>query len=427
MKRITQFVLIVLCLTIACVSFGCLSVNSNVRMKVSTALNNVSYDTEVSYKAKMLDDDFMARLNNAQIKLYELFSKDEKENYCVSPVSIYMALSLLDYIGDDKVKEEIGELLGLSEEDILLSGEVFDYLVTTKKNSTDKNGTLDMTNSVWLDESESPIQETLDNLALKFYCYAYKTPFATNNAKANKDIRNFIKKKTDGLIDQDFDLKSDTVFALVNTLYFKDSWLKNGSAIETRNDEFITSEGNISTEFLVGNYNEGRLFSDEQLDAFYTSTKNGFSIFFVMPKDGVAIKDVMNIDNINNINKTIRKSQNTEHNVSTRVIFPSFELKNDTKAKDIIKENGYLSHTFSSFKSSLLEDEVFITDIKHNATLKVDKKGIKGAATTVIPGAKSAEFMPEEKLEFLVNKEFGFYITYMGVIIFMGQVTNPTK
>ena len=427
MKKITQFVLIVLCLTIACVSFGCLSVNSNIRMSVSTSLNNVSYEFESSNHYRALDKDFIARLNNAQVKLYELLSKNENSNYCVSPVSIYMALSLLDFIGDDKVKEEVGELLGLSQDDILLSNEVFEYLIRNVT-SGDKTGVVNMTNSVWVDEEETPIEETLKDLAEKYYCYAYKTPFKTNNAKANKDIKNFVKKKTEGLIDQDFDLKSDTVFALINTLYFKDNWVHDGDALETRTDDFTTTTGKVSTEFLVGKYYTGKIASDELSDAFYTKTHHGFSIYFVMPKDGVSLKDVMTVEHISSVNKSINYSLNNDYHASTRVIFPSFELENDTKAKDIIKENGYLTHTFKSFKSTLLEDEVLVSEIKHSATLKVDKKGIKGAAVTVIGFAKSLDGEPREEFyDFLVNKEFGFYITVGDVIIFMGQVTNPSK
>ena len=45
----------------------------------------------------------------------------------------------------------------------------------------------------------------------------------------------------------------------------------------------------------------------------------------------------------------------------------------------------------------LVEDEVLVSEIKHSATLKVDKKGIKGAAVTVIGFAKSLDGEPREE------------------------------
>ena len=431
MRRTTFFVLFVLCFVIVIVSFGCLSLRTNDKIEASVALNSVSYEITTAYNKKTLDNEFINRLNNAQAKMYELFSEEEKENYCVSPISIYMALSLLDFVGDEKVKEDISSLLGLSEEDILMTKELFDFLVRENRVFTGKGeerkvvGLLDMTNSIWVDNDITPEEETLNALAEKFYCYAYKTPFSSDIVKANKDIRVFIKDKTRGLIDKDFDLDSDTIFALINTLYFKDNWNDEGNDLLVENKEFYTKDGKITCEYLLAPYIGGQVYSDELSESFYTETTSKFRIVFVMPKDNVSIKEVMNGNHINIINSKIF---NTDGDVATRLIFPRFKVECETKVKDILEKKGYLSQTFACFKSNLIEDPLFVSDIKHNVSLNVDKKGIEGAAVTIIAMDKnSGPLFAKEYQDFIINKEFGFYVMIDNVILFMGQITNPLK
>ena len=429
MIKIKRFLFLIVLFVLVLVSTGCIS--KNLVSKKSTALNQVNYEIPTTLYKDNLDLDFINRINSAQMKLYDLFSEDESGNYSLSPVSIYMALSLLDYVGDSKVKEEISTLLGLTEDDILRSKDIYDYLIRKKVIKDEKGklktiGILDLSNSIWVDNSISPIEDTLNKLADKFYCYAYKTPFKQNNKQANKDVRNFIKEKTNGLIDQDFDLKESTVFALINTLYFKDNWKLEGDELETKEDVFKTNKGDVTLEYLFGDYNYGVTYSDEYCESFYTMTCCDFKIYFIKPKDGVTLSDSMKQEHLEKVVKSLN-TYDEELDSFTRVIFPSFNVKSETKVKDILEEKGYLKQTFSTFSSNLIEDPLFVSDIKHNANLNVNKKGVEGAAVTIITLDECADVYLGEHFDFVVDKEFGFVVTIDNIIIFMGQITNPKE
>ena len=71
------------------------------------------------------------------------------------------------------------------------------------------------------------------------------------------------------------------------------------------------------------------------------------------------------------------------------------------------------------------DDECYCAGVTHAAKLKADKKGIEGAAATVIGGAMSAGPGEETEIyeDFLVDGAFGFVLTDPGdVILFCGVV-----
>ena len=82
------------------------------------SLNKVNHNLKSeSEKAEHIEE-----INETLIRLYNILApKDEDKNFVISPTSIYLALELLDYIGDNNVKEEIRELLGLDSESLLYS------------------------------------------------------------------------------------------------------------------------------------------------------------------------------------------------------------------------------------------------------------------------------------------------------------------
>ena len=396
-------------------------------LKKSRALNQIKTPANESIE---FDEDYFNNLQNMAFKLYEMFSKEEDGNYCVSPLSIYMALSLLDLIGDEQVKEEISELLSLTEEEILSAGKLFNTL--SRSYQIDEGvykKPITLTNSIWLDTAISPYanQTVLDELANQLYCYAYETPFSQDNEQANLDIRKFIAELTKGLIDENFDIPASTLFALINTLYFNDNWNANELKQENRNFN-LSKEKQVLTNFLIGDYRRCLAYEDEIGMVCKSSTTLGYELYFFIPKAGHTFSEVMNNAYFNKALLTINDDKNRLD--YTRCIFPEFEVASDTKVKDILAENNYLSHAFSIYHSALLAEPLQVSDIIHKAVLKVDKKGITGAAVTIILNkATSAGPQDYKYHDFLVDQPFGYVLAGAQgrIVLFMGQITDPTK
>ena len=76
--------------------------------------------------------------------------------------------------------------------------------------------------------------------------------------------------------------------------------------------------------------------------------------------------------------------------------------------------------------TNLSNDKVYCNEIKHVAKLDVNKKGIEGAAITMLglAGASGPSQYTEVYETFVVDKEFVFVLTYGDKILFSGIVTN---
>lgn len=365
----------------------------------------------------------------------------EDGNFAVSPISVYMALSLAAQCSADDTQSEILSTLGISYDTLKTQFSYYYRSVFaeyTARDETDKKiqtGMIKLTNSVWLDSHTTAKQECIDTLAEKYFCYSYHTDFHDDNAAANQAVQKFVKENTNGLIDQNFELSKDTVFALINTLYLKDFWNMYGNdLLLTENDyNFAQSDGSIKNiKLLQGYSNNGRVVESDSFKTFFTRTANGNKINFILPKDGYTVDDVFtaeNISKVKNIESYKGVDDEKKQRFYTRCLFPEYTASFDGYITSILKQMG-ITAMFDSDKcdfTNLTDDDVYCDSVIHTTKLKVDRKGIEGAAVTIIVGAGAAG--PDEYenvyLDFVIDRAFGFIISdAYGNTLFSGVVNK---
>lgn len=400
-------------------------------------VNKSPVEPEIEPEAPSMPADFIKKLSAFSNKLYNMSVAEADGNFVMSPVSVYMALSMLYSVGDDNVKNGIIELVGMDDGDFKKTGELYLSLVKEykaydwEKRSEVVTGRLSLSNSVWLDDTVEADKDTLGKLADDYFCQAYNAPFQKDNSTANQLVREFVKKQTNGLIDKDFGIGDETMFALINTLYFKDIWSSEKGELATKKDSFKTSSGDKTCEYLLGKYVQGQVQETDCAQYFYTTTERGYKIKLILPKDSCTLAQAMSAESLDKINGATEfnrtDSKGTRH--FTRCIFPSFKIESDTPLTKIFKDNNCLTHAFYSFLSPLTpEDELCVSDIIHKTVLDVNKKGVEGAAVTIIAVEKASAIATSTKYhDFVLNKGFGFIVTDKDdTILFEGRVTDPT-
>lgn len=394
-----------------------------------------TYNKQLILKVKVADSRedsvFRSKLSGFSNNLYAMSAKSAKGNYTMSPLSAYMALAMIHAIGDANVKSEVEALTKMSADDFNKTAALCKSLTKERK---DMYGEvyckLSLTNSIWLDDSQSFNKEALKPLEKNLSCFAKNAPFRNDNSAANEQVQKFISDNTNGLINQNFGISEETLMALINTLYFKDNWNESGSDLQTEKRNFKTPSGFKKTEFLKGHYEFGRTASTDVSTYYYTKTNSGYKIKLILPKKGHTVKEAMSAHNLNIINKKADfkpyDADGTEH--YTRCIFPSFKIESDTPLAQILKSNQKLSNAFSEFSSELTDEKLKISDIKHKAVLDVNKKGVEGAAVTIALVCASSAPIPVKKVyhDFVLGRSFGYIITDPNdVVLFEGQVKNP--
>lgn len=395
----------------------------------TVALNIVSNPTNTKYSFE--DTEFLKKLSKFSNKLYTMTAQEENGNYTMSPVSVYMAVSMLYAIGNDDVKSDVKELTGMQDGDFASTGDLVRYLSRTR----DYNGTtitqLNLTNSIWLNTGLQTDPNVLNSLASDYFCNAFETPFYADNQAANQAIRDFIKNNTNGLIDQNFNIPKSTLFTMINTLYFKDLWSTEYLNMTTEQRNFNYADGSSKTlEFLSSDYIDGQIQETDTSRYFYTTTSAGYKVKLILPKNGCTLKQAMSAENLNTINQDTEFNEIDSNNAYhyTCCIFPSFKVESSTPLAEVLTKNKQLENAFGGFTSPLVSSDIVLSDIVHRVVLDVNKKGVEGAAVTLFQYAGATP--PDETVkiyhDFVLDKNFGFIITDKSdVVLFEGQITNP--
>ncbi|MDE7181695.1 MAG: hypothetical protein K2O41_01505 [Clostridia bacterium] len=362
------------------------------------------------------------------------------ENFAVSPVSVFSALSLAAECAAGETRTEILSALGVSYQDLqndfskLFRSLNEEFTISGRGGKEQLEGKIQLTNSIWLDEAASAKQQCIDALSKDYFCYSYAANFQSANAEANKAVSEFVKEKTNGLIDNDFHISSQTLFTLINTLYLKDVWNEGGKDLGFTDGKHVFTEADGTVKninLLSGHYFSGRAYDGGNFTSFYTETENRFCLKFILPKDGFALADVFTAENIAKVNSvTDYNAIDYENKIKymTRCLFPEYGAGYDNDISPLLKDMG-IKALFDKNKcdfSNLSDDKLACSQVRHVTNLQVDKKGIEGAAVTVIQmdGMPAPEF-EEVYLDFAVDKAFGFIINDGdGVQLFSGAVNK---
>lgn len=359
---------------------------------------------------------FSAKLSEELLKDYQ-----DGTNLAFSPISIYLDLGLGARASAGNTQEQILNALNVDFETLNSSYKTLFCLL----NDEYDEGKILTTNSVWLAQNEDLKfnEDTLKDLANDYYCYSYSADFAKDNANANKAITNFIKEKTNGLLSPDLKLSSETFFVLLNTLYLKDVWniLGRDLALYNGDIDFTNSDGSVASnkDFLLGNYETGLTYENDDFESFYAETLNGYELIFIKPKGDNKVEDVFTQENIEYLMDhdfslgALDNENLLEH--KTRVIFPEFEAEFFKEIKDTLITDFGITDLFN-YKcdlTPLIKTDVphWCTDLIHATKLKVDRKGIEGAAISALVDAGTA-YDPYEKVfhDFVVDRSFGYFI-----------------
>ncbi len=362
--------------------------------------------------------------------------KGQTGNTAVSPVSVYLALGLAAQCAAGETREEI--LSTLKIDDKSLKNGYSDFYRSIIAEYTDEDepvGRVDVGNSIWVQEGFATKQECIDILSNDYLCYSYAADFKNKTDAANDAVRDFVKQQTHGLIDQDFKLSNQTVFALINTLYLKDIW-DYGDGLTFTEEEYDFTEGDGNTKkcnLLRGFYQKGQIYEAETFTHFFTTTLHGYRLKFILPKEGHTLDEVFTEENLALINEmTDYRAFDDEkkERYETRCFFPEFKAEYDEDIKEILKKFG-IDKLFSQEEcdySTLTDEYAYCERVQHVAKLEVNKKGIEGAAVTII--VNEGESTPGEEYvtvfnDFILDGAFGFVLTdRFDTVLFSGTVNK---
>ncbi|PID82634.1 MAG: hypothetical protein CSB16_00665 [Clostridiales bacterium] len=342
---------------------------------------------------------------------------DGKENLFYSPMSLYLAMSMLIPGSEGQSRDEILSLMNLAElDEAVISknvGNIFNRYSYEKDDIK-----LLFANSAWIDKKYKLNPEYAEKINKEQYASLFTRNLSSSEVE---DITNWIKEKTGGLIEVKFEPSKNSILYLVNTIYYKAAWINIFDKKMTKKDTFHTPDKDIETDFM--NQKEDMLhYKDDRIEAISKRLNNFTYIDFILPSENESIESIIENYDISNIP--------FDHS-HVKLSLPKFISKSEIDFKELFEKMGISApFKFSSDFSKMFEEnteDVAITDIKQLTYIDVSEEEVEAAATTII-GMETTAMPPSDSIEVKFDRPFIYVVkTSDRLPIFIGTMVNPTE
>ena len=342
---------------------------------------------------KLADETFVESMADFSMELFKK-SITDKENSLISPLSVMLALAMTANGADSETLSQMENLLG---GDIALT-ELNEYLYGYVKGLPNKSKSkLSIADSIWFrDDGRLSVEaDFLQKNADYYNAAAYKSAF---DAKAAKDINNWVKTNTGGMIDKIIDeINDDVMLYLINAVAFEAEWQNVYYENNIRKGDF--------TDIDKKTQNVDFMYSDEYkyLDGGKATGfikpyfGNHYSFAALLPDDDISIEAYIGSLTGADFIDIIKNAQNTKVNAS----MPKFKYEYQIEMNDALKALG-MPDAFDIDRADFKKMAVFsggniyISEVLHKTYISVDELGTKaGAVTMVAEGAGSAPAEPK--------------------------------
>ena len=370
-----------------------LNIVSCTKVKAADLMEGVT-PREVEVREELSEDN--SAVTDFALRLFKATNAGGK-NTLISPLSVLCALAMTTNGAKGETREQMEATLGMSAEELNLY--LYSYMNSLP---TGEKYKLSLANSVWFrdDERFTANEDFLQINADYYGAGAYKAPF---DKSTKKDINNWVKENTDGMIPEVLDeIPPEAVMYLVNALAFEAEWSDIYEKKQVRDGTFTKEDGTKqSAEFMYSE--EHRYLEDEKATGFmkyYRGSKYAFVA--LLPNEGVTVSEyLISIDG-----EALNALLSAPKGNSVQAAIPKFETEYSTEMSEILKSMG-MPLAFDEDNADLSglgssnAGNIYINRVIHKTFISVAEKGTKAGATTVIEVANKSAAPDEIKRVYL--------------------------
>lgn len=372
-----------------------------------------------------ISDDMIQAQNDFSFELFHHLQETEKENMLISPLSIYMNLSMVYNGAKGETKSGIQIALhqkGFSPERLNQNQ------AALLKNLTalDSSVTLDIANAVWYRNSLT-LKKNFSEINKNYYQTTLRSSDFNSPATVD-EINDWVKEKTNAKIETIIEeIQPDDLMFLLNAVYFKGKWTHPFFKEYTHQREFNTPSGKKEIPFMFNNekyaYAEDQNFQVVELPY----GKEHFNMYVFLPSPESNPDDLGEKLDAKSFSGLISKMKKTDLNLylpKWEAFYTAENLQNQLSSMGMS-----LAFQNQADFSSLFENQsAAISQVKHKTYIKVDEEGTEAAAVTST-GIVVTSMPVHQPKELMINRPFLYIITEKdsGTILFIGKITDPSK
>ncbi len=341
----------------------------------------------------------------------------ESQNTVISPLSIHLALDMVNMGAAGKTKTAISNTLQIpaSANPQSVKEEAKGLISSLSSNS---DVTLNIANSIWISKSLKVKDPFIKDCKHYFDADVRKgiTADAVNGWVAQK-TNNKIKTIID-----DFAAKSDMI--IVNAIYFNGSWIKEFDKKKTTMEEFQTKSASIKvpTMHLKDNFS---YYENKDFQAVKIPYRGGkMSMYVFLPAKDSSLKKFLPSFSQKLWSDVYENSSFQQVAIS----LPKFKTEYGVTLNDTLSAMGMKQAFGPGADFNLISPRLFISQVIHKTFIDVNETGTEAAAATAITMTRSAMPVRDVK-QFKVDRPFFFMIAddEKHTPLFIGSIVNPAK
>lgn len=372
--------------------------------------------------------DVIAAQNRFGLDLYRrLAASTPDETVFISPLSIHVALTMAYNGAAGITAEEMGQVLQLGD----LSRDGLNTAVRElleRYGAEDLGARLNVANALWYSQELTFYQEYIERME-EFYL-ATVSPLSFKSPGSETIVNDWVSRQTEGLIPVLFDsLDPETVMLIVNAVYFKGEWSEPFDPALTQPRPFHLPTGDVKQVPMMYKSGQVDYYQAEEFQAIrlpYGDEKR-LAMYIFLPAEDRSLNEFA-------ASLTYEDWQTWTAGFRSRlgqVWLPRVEISYKTRLAATLQALG-MAAAFDPGRADFGEihepapgQNVYISDVTHQAVLKVDEEGTEAAAATSVDFAVTS--LPAYEFEFVADRPFFVAIRdeETGAVMFLGSVFDP--
>ncbi|WP_459129833.1 serpin family protein [Guggenheimella bovis] len=380
-----------------------------------TVLCSCTVSSALEYRSKTLTfQEFPDRLRDETVKVHRDFAyKTAKDfftgdNETYSPMSLFLALSMITEGAEGKTFEELKDYLGFTGGKDTLKALVQE---TQEKLSMKSNGQIiSFSNSLWT-QVGFPYKKTFaDIITTSFYGDLFEVPF---NNETKEKMKAWVSEKTDGMIKPALSIQKDTLMVLMNTTLFKGAWGLEFDDSETKNLPFHSLDGAVKEVPMMHSFRKARYFETGDFKGASIMFQNKCNMHFITAKEGNALDGAL---------EALQGLKSEDYlMVDLDLTLPKVKIESEYHLADVLKEKTPTVFSENADFSGISDKKLMVSNVIQETKLETNEKGAVAAGVTILE--KNGGSAPRSEIvELKLDKPFLFSIeSDQGVVLFIGS------
>jgi serine protease inhibitor len=351
-------------------------------------------------------------------------------NKLISPLSIYLALSMVYNGADNATRDSIAQTLQLSGIDINDLNTVCQSLLAQFP-AEDNHVQLSIANSIWYRQNSYQPLTSFLNVTKNYYDADVQALNFANEDAAVNTINNWVSQKTNNKIPTIIkSISQDDLMYLINAIYFNGAWKTAFNTSDTYNDNFHLQNGSAETVPFMKQQLATKMYADSLFTLIELPYGGGksYSMYIALPDNQQQpLSSFASLMNENILQNAISKMDS----VNTELIIPKWEYSYaiENMQPELTTLGMGISFGDAADFSKIYNPaqvQVYISKAIHKTYIKVNEEGTEAAAVTAV-GIATATASPANPV-FKIDHPFLYTIIekQTGAVLFAGVVNDPS-